>query len=57
MLFDGVTREVNNLEHTAAVHKTKFRNETCLTHFYLASYKRDISKQCRPRSDATERGV
>ena len=28
-----------------------------LTHLSLASHKRDIGKQCRPRSDATERGV
>ena len=28
-----------------------------LTHLCLASNKRDIGKQCRPRSDATERSV
>ena len=28
-----------------------------LTHLYLASHKRDMCKQCRPRSDAAERGV
>ena len=28
-----------------------------LTHLCLASDKRDIGKQCRLRSDATERGV
>ena len=28
-----------------------------LTHLSLASYKMDIGKQCRPRSDAAERGV
>ena len=28
-----------------------------LIHISLASYKRDICKQCRPRSDAAERGV
>ena len=28
-----------------------------LTQLSLASQKRDIGKQCRPRSDATERGV
>ena len=28
-----------------------------LTHLSLVSHKRDISKQCRPRSDAAERGV
>ena len=28
-----------------------------LTHVCLASHKRDIGKQCRPRSDAAERGV
>ena len=27
------------------------------THLCLASYKRDICKQCRPRSDAAKRGV
>ena len=29
----------------------------CLTHLNLASHKRDISKQCRPRWDAAERDV
>ena len=28
-----------------------------LIHLCLASYKRDIGKRCRPRSDAAERGV
>ena len=28
-----------------------------LTHFSLASHKWDIGKQCRPRSDAAERGA
>ena len=28
-----------------------------LTHLSLVSHKRDIGKQCRPRSDAAERGV
>ena len=28
-----------------------------LTHLSLAFHKRDSGKQCRPRSDATERGV
>ena len=28
-----------------------------LTHACLASYKKDIDKQCRPRSDAEELGV
>ena len=28
-----------------------------LTHISLASFLWDIGKQCRPRSDATERGV
>ena len=28
-----------------------------LTYLSLASHKRDTSKQCRPRSDAAERGV
>ena len=28
-----------------------------LTHLCLASHKRDTGKQCRPRSDAAERGV
>ena len=28
-----------------------------LTHLSLASHKRDTGKQCRPRSDAEERGV
>ena len=28
-----------------------------LTDLCLASHKRDIGKQCRPRSDAAERGV
>ena len=28
-----------------------------LTHLCLESHKRNIGKQCRPRSDATERGV
>ena len=32
-------------------------NNVILTHLCLASYKWDIDKQCRPRSDATERGV
>ena len=27
-----------------------------LTHISLASHKKDIAKQCRPRSDAAERG-
>ena len=30
---------------------------TALTHISLASFICDIGKQCRPRSDATERGV
>ena len=30
---------------------------TCLTHLSLASHKRDIGKQCTPRSDAAGRGV
>ena len=34
-----------------------FPKATSLTHISLASYKRNIGKQCRPRSDATERGV
>ena len=29
----------------------------CLTHINLASFLSDISKQCRPRSDATECGI
>ena len=28
-----------------------------LTHLSLASHKKDIGKQCKPRSDAAERGV
>ena len=28
-----------------------------LTHMCLASLKRDIGKQCRPRSDAAEQGL
>ena len=28
-----------------------------LTHLSLASHKRDIGKQCRPRSDAAKRGA
>ena len=28
-----------------------------LTHICLTSHERDIGKQCRPRSDAAERGV
>ena len=28
-----------------------------ITHLSLASYKRDIGKECRPRSDAAERSV
>ena len=28
-----------------------------LTHLYLVSHERDIGKRCRPRLDATERGV
>ena len=31
--------------------------KTSLTHISLASHLWDIGKQCRPRSDATERGV
>ena len=30
---------------------------SCLTHLSLASHKWDLCKQCRPRSDAAERGV
>ena len=30
---------------------------SCLTHLNLASHKRDIGKQRRPRSDAAEHGV
>ena len=32
-------------------------NIVILTHLFLKSHKRDIGQQCRPRSDATERGV
>ena len=28
-----------------------------LTPLYLASHEKDIGKQCRPKSDVTERGV
>ena len=33
------------------------KRHTLLTHLCLASYKRDIGKQCRRRSDAAECGV
>ena len=29
----------------------------CLTHSCLASHKRDIGKQCKPRSDAADQGL
>ena len=32
-------------------------NTLCLTHISRASLFRDLGKQCRPRSDNTERGV
>ena len=33
------------------------RKGVALTSLSLASHKRDIGKQCRPRSDVAERGV
>ena len=33
------------------------RHIRILTHLSLAPYKKDIGKQCRPWSDAAERGV
>ena len=32
-------------------------SQVSLTDLCLASHKRDIGKQCKPRSDAAERGV
>ena len=32
-------------------------NACVLAHLCLASHTKDIGKQCRPRSDAAERGV
>ena len=42
---------VNSLEHTAQVHRL------VLTYLSLASHKRNIGKQCRPRPDAAESGI
>ena len=36
---------------------TCIKQAPVLTHISLASHKKDIGKQCRPRSDAAERGV
>ena len=38
-------------------HFLSLTSVTWLTHLSLGSHKRDIGKQCRPRSDAAERGV
>ena len=35
----------------------KQKSDLSLTYIRLASFLWDINKQCRPRSDATERGV
>ena len=39
------------------IEMTMVSDKIWLTHLSPASHKRDIGKQCRPRSDAEERGV
>ena len=43
--------------HNLFSMKKKNNKKKYLTHLSLASHKRDIGRQCRPRSDAAECGV
>ena len=54
--FNGPNKKIISIMSSQLVERGP-NYYLALTHLSLASHKRDIGKQCRPRSDATEWGV